>query len=541
MCPYLTNVSDLRQQDILYNRSTLRKLFPRHTYPISPQGGLIGAAFATMAIEAFAVFNNGAYFLGPMTLGVASAWAVFLALTFLSHRELIAALSPAAVTSIIILSLLWLWTGISITWSIASDLTWIEFNRTGGYLALFALGLFVGTSPTARSLAAWLFFFIASAAGIYALGAKALPTIIDNLDNASRVSIPLGYTNAVGLLVALAFPLSLYFAASRAFHWLLRLSSALMAPLLLISLFFTLSRGATLALALGLITYFAAVPLRLRSFGLILLSMPPALLIGWWSNKQSALMENHVELGLRIGAASNLRQYLLYALFVVGIVFLIALVIGRRVQFPKILSRAAGLLAILLILSSVAIGAFIFIGSKSSFSELMEKTHNYLTVDPTGAPRADRLFVLSSSGRWQLWEEALANWEANPITGTGAQTFPLVHLIRRETGTPFVKQPHGLPFRLLSELGIVGFALGELFIVFTLTVSLLRTYKIRDRWQRGLARTLFSLLVIYLIHTSYDWDWNMFALTMSYFFFTGILIGWRREPDSGVSHGVIAE
>jgi len=488
-----------------------------------------------MAVEAFGIFFNGAYFLGPMTLCVVAFWGIFLALALFNHREIIAVLSPATVISIIILALLWLWAGISITWSIGADLTWIEFNRTGGYLAVFVIGVVVGTSSSARSLAAWLFFIIASAAGIYGLGAKALPSIVNNLDNLGRISIPLGYANAVGLLVALAFPMSLYFSATRASHWLLRLFSTLISPLLLTTLFFTLSRGAMLALIIGLIVYFAAVPLRLRSFGLILLSMPAVFLIGRWSNKQEALMQDNVELTLRIASASVLRTWLLYVLLAVGVAFLIAVIIGKKIQFPKNLTRAIGLFFLLLVLGSITVGVFLFVSSKPSFSEWLKETHNNITVGIPNEPAAARLFVLSSSGRWPLWEEAVANWEDNPERGTGAQTFPLVHLMRREEGTPFVKQPHGLPFRLLSELGMVGLVLGELFIVFTLTVALLRTCKIKDRWQKALARTLISLLVIYLIHTSYDWDWNMFALTMAYFFFTGILIGWRPEPDRNFS------
>ena len=98
---------------------------------------------------------------------------------------------------------------------------------------------------------------------------------------------------------------------------------------------------------------------------------------------------------------------------------------------------------------------------------------------------------------------------------------------------PFVKQPHGLPFRLLSEEGLVGFAIAGAFIVVTLIATALLLMRIDDRWKRGLAGALLSVNVIYLVHTSFDWDWNILAVTMPYFLFTGMLVGWYGSIKQG--------
>ena len=133
---------------------------------------------------------------------------------------------------------------------------------------------------------------------------------------------------------------------------------------------------------------------------------------------------------------------------------------------------------------------------------------------------------MSNFARWQLWSEAVNNWKINPIKGTGAQSFPITHLMNREKGVVFCKQPHGLPYRLLSELGLIAFAVMGAFIVVSISISTLTIHKIKDRWQRGLASAILASTVIYLIHTSYDWDWNILAVTMPYFLFTGMLVGW---------------
>ncbi len=43
---------------------------------------------------------------------------------------------------------------------------------------------------------------------------------------------------------------------------------------------------------------------------------------------------------------------------------------------------------------------------------------------------------------------------------------------------------------------------------------------------------LLSLMVIYLAYTSYDWDWNVFAVTVPFFFFAGMLAGMPVQADN---------
>lgn len=132
----------------------------------------------------------------------------------------------------------------------------------------------------------------------------------------------------------------------------------------------------------------------------------------------------------------------------------------------------------------------------------------------------------------------MSNWSDHMVAGTGAQSFPLVHLQHQAYDSPFVKQPHGLPFRLLTELGLVGFALGYLTIASISTLSVLLVRSLRQRWERLAAAGIVGFSITYLVHSGYDWDWNMFALTSAYFFFSGICIGWyavvrRRRPVRG--------
>jgi len=492
-----------------------------------PQFRSILAALSIMTLDSFAVFFNGAYFIGPLTLCAVGAWVVLAATSHTNLQDLLP-LSGLESGALLSMAALWLWSGASIVWSIAADLAWVEFNRSGAYLAVFAIGLFVGRQKKASVLSAWFFLGLVVVTSYYALGVKMFPGVIVNPDDLARTALPLGYTNALGLLSALAVPLALYMAAINRYAWLPRILAAAAIPMLFTSLFFTLSRGAMLALAIGLMIYFVLVPLRLRSFFLLLLSMAATMPMLIWSSNQDALMQDKIDLGLRIAAAAQLRVCVLLAVMAVSAVFGLALLLGGRVRFPPWAARVAGIVIISILLISLTTGFLLFANSQPSFSGWARDTYREMTVGSPQETGAARLFEFGLSSRWKIWEEAIANWQEHPLAGTGAQSFPLVHLALRQSGSLFVKNPHGILFQLVTELGLIGLLFGAMFIVTGLTGSMLSFCRVSDRWEKGLLGTFISMSFIYLIHTSYDWDWNIPALTMPFFFFTGITMGWRR-------------
>lgn len=492
---------------------------------------------AVMSLELFAIFANSGYFPGPMTFCIIILWLLLLITTYDNFQSVFTKLPRLTLLPILLLFLLWMWTGLSIVWSISPDLTWIEFNRTGGYFAAFLLGITVAGSRFNRLSASLLFSAVVLAASLYGLGVKALPSVIDNLDESFRVSVPTGYANAQGLAVALSVPFALYFASVKKSHWAIRLAAVISLFILLLTLYYTFSRGAMFALFVGIVVLFIVVPMRLRFFFTAVTALAPTVLIAWWSYGQKPIMLSGQEPSTRIEAAYYLRWYIFASIATMGITFMLALYIGGRISFPRTVTRVMGTLVITVVLSVTVIGAAMFVTSKPSFGGWASQTYQNFKAEEPERSESLRLLNLDASGRWQLWEEAVANWRENTLTGTGAQSFPLVHLMHRDATTPFVKQPHGLPFRLLSELGLIGLLLGVFFVVAVLVTAALNMHKIIDRWQTGLAGTMFAVNVTYLTHTLYDWDWNLFALTMPFFFFLGILVGWRNGEELGKESG----
>jgi len=481
-----------------------------------------------MGLEAFAAFFNGAYFIGTMTLCMVGVWVLLLFLFFTGAYESSILSSRTLRAPVAILSTFVFWTGISIFWSISPDLTWTDLNRCLGYLAVFIIGVFFSARNFERNLVSYLFVSLVSAVALYSISVKIFPSVLTNPENLARISVPVGYTNAVGLMMALPVPLAVYFSARGGIHWILRLFSVMTLPFFFIVLFFSLSRGAATALIIGLLMYFTVSPLRLRSLGVMATTLVPVIFVAWWSSAQDPLMKNGVDLALRLVSASSLRIYFGLSLACSMILFCIALYLGAKKRFSYRTVRSVGLMIIISSIIVSVFATFYFINSRNpSFREWAHNEYESYTKkmenDVTGA---ERLVSMSNYARWHLWREAIENWKENMINGTGAQSFPITHLIYRDEGVTFVKQPHGLPYRLLSELGIIAFVVMGAFIVVSLSISTLLIFGIEDRWQRGLASALLSLIVVYLIHTAYDWDWNIPALTMPYFLFSGMLVGW---------------
>lgn len=479
--------------------------FPRAVYISTP--------LLLAALELQAIFTNGAYFIGSMTLCIIGAWSLLAIITLASLKYGPVASMPGPVASpsgtatspsgsifsliskpltatailpVALFFIFWVWTGVSIFWSIAGSETWREFNRTGGYLAFLLIGLSIGTNTRLRKIVPWLFAGSAVIAAVYGLGPRVFPSVIDNIEDLGRISVPVGYANAQGILLSMFIPVALYFSAPGKENRFLQLVSVMAAELLFLCLFFTVSRGALYTLIVGLLICFILVPSRLRSFVSLLLVLMPVVAIGWWSNGQAALMQNQMPMEMRLAAAADLRAYILLGLAFTVILFIVILLMEEEIPYSRKARKITGAVVLSLIILSTVAGVTYFVSSKESFSQWTDQQFEAFTAERSEGDGAERLLSISSARRWQLWQEAIENWQEHKIAGTGAQSFPLTHLMLREEGTPFVKQPHGLPFRLLSELRLVGLLLMGAFVALTLTLNVRNLFAIKDRRFRDL-------------------------------------------------------
>ena len=163
-------------------------------------------------------------------------------------------------------ALLAAYTALSIIWSLAPSDSWIEANRTFSYLAAFA-----GTMALARlAPGRWaaVLHGIALACVVvsgWALLTKVFPGALAEDEIYARLRAPFDYWNSVGLTAALGILALLWLGARRTGRGVVNALAWPGIALLEVALMLSYSRGALLALAVGLVVLVrrdAAAPAR---------------------------------------------------------------------------------------------------------------------------------------------------------------------------------------------------------------------------------------------------------------------------------------
>ena len=163
------------------------------------------------------------------------------------------------------LAALTVFTAISINWSMAPSSSWQEANRTLAYLATLAGALALVRLIPGRWAAVLEGVAVASLIVCgWALATKVFPNLLAPDETFARLREPFGYWNAVGLMAALGVPPLLWLAARRSGHAAVNALAWPALGLLIVAMMLSYSRGALLALLVGLAFWFAVVPLRLR-------------------------------------------------------------------------------------------------------------------------------------------------------------------------------------------------------------------------------------------------------------------------------------
>ncbi|MDQ3849210.1 MAG: hypothetical protein M3296_01150 [Actinomycetota bacterium] len=213
-------------------------------------------------------FASGGFLPGPVGLG-ATALAVLLVLRITLAERPWGALSAGYVAGAAALGLLAGWTLVSATWSDAPARAVTEYDRVLLYLLGFVVLGAVGRTPgrlrwIVRGVAAGAF-----AVCLCGLVTRLAPDVwpIDPAVGADRLSYPMGYWNALGLLAAIGCVSALALTSDDREAPIVRVLAAASPPVLGPTLLLTFSRGGILAGAVGVIA-------------LIVVGRPRALLSG---------------------------------------------------------------------------------------------------------------------------------------------------------------------------------------------------------------------------------------------------------------------
>jgi hypothetical protein len=147
-------------------------------------------------------------------------------------------------------------------------------------------------------------------------------------------------------------------------------------------------------------------------------------------------------------------------------------------------------------------------------------------------------FTDVGSGRYDFWRVALDAFVANPIGGLGQDNFDNYYVLHRRTGEE-PAWPHSLELRLLAMTGVVGFVLFGTFLIAAVGVAL-RSARRRPGLAGGVAAIALLPVIVWLIHGSLDWFWEMPALSGPALGFLGLAVALGREPALASAPGKVA-
>jgi len=481
---------------------------------------LLGAAGALAGVSAlFSAGSSGGRLAWIGLAAICLAAAVGAGALFGLPRP---ALSRDALVALGSLLALVAWNGISVVWSIEPDRSWAYLNRGLVYFALLAFGLWLG--PWVREWAYVLAGVLALPLG-WALLGKAIPALGAS-GRIGRLSSPIGYWNALGLLFAMALPLALWLAARREHpHWL-RSAAVVYLYALIVGLLMTYSRGGVLAAGVAAVLWIALGSPRIESAAALLLGGGAGLGVAVWAFTRPGLSADNQPDSVRVhDGAWFALVFVLGAIAVAALAYLGSLAEERR-PLTDTRRRLVERLALGVLVAVVAVGIVALVVEAKP-----EGWFRDFTAQPTNAALQSgpqHLVNASSTSRWGWWKEAWHAWEKQPWRGTGAGTFELTHRLLR-TNTIVVTEPHNVPLQFLTETGLVGFVLLLLGVGAAAVGVVKRLRAARDPAAVALA----VLCVAYVLHTLVDFDWDFVAVTAPFLLTLGALLGGptvRDEP-----------
>jgi hypothetical protein len=420
-------------------------------------------------------------------------------------------------------------TGLSVLWSVQPESSYLEVGRTLAYLAVFGTGIALARVLPHRWAA--ILGGVALASTVlsgYALLAKVFPATFDPSNPFGRLRVPFDYFNATGLIAALGLPACLWAGARREpSRWL----RALAAPALAIQatvVVLSLSRGASLAAVVGLILWFALVPLRLRGAAWLSLGLAGAAVLSAVALSSHGLSANHIPLQQRVHAGHG------FGLLVLAVLVLLAAAgsglgfAAERVQpGPQRRRRIGTVLIVIVALLPVAGVLGLAESSRGLTGEISHLTASLTSTDSGARNSPNRLIELGNS-RGRYWKEGLTVGSHFLLAGAGAMGYETA-LERYFADYHAVPQAHSYVVQTFADFGLIGIAV-MLGLLISWAVAALRPLRGPAGAERSALLTLASVVVIFGVHSTIDWTWFIPGTAVPALLCAGWLAG--RGPRS---------
>ncbi len=453
--------------------------------------------------------------------GTVLAWVAAMVLLLAAPR-----LSRLEVAALAALTAYVGWVGLSRFWSEAPGHTISEVQRD----IIYPLALLVALVLLRRAAVASFVTAVAVAVdllALYGLVTRLFPERLGTFDSvaAYRLATPFGYWNTLGIVTAMGIVLTFGLAARGGL--VTRVLAAVALVGLAPTLYFTFSRGAVVALALGLAALVVVDNRRLQLTvaAAAFLSLPA--LITWQSTHYEALTTTAAPIEAASRDGHRLAALLaLVALGAAGIA--VAFTLVERRWRPGTYVRRGYAIAVSGLAILAAVGVMAHFGGPV---KMVDDAVDSFRGPPVGTNQAgsnitSRFSSLSSNGRITLWSQAWDDFQRNRVAGAGAGSFEW-WWARHQPTAGKARDAHSLYAETLAELGVVGFVL----IVLALALPLLALIRARRRPLMSFAAAAY---VAFIAHLGADWDWEMPIVILPGLFCAAALLVAARRTDEPV-------
>ena len=493
-------------------------------------GPIVAGYGLPFLIIVYLALNGGGYdSVVRSQVGIAAWWIVLTG-------ALVGALPATRVTrvgavAVGLLLVFGLWTAIGISWSESAERSVAEVGRVAAYLGVFALAtLAQGRESLRRTI--WGIAAAIGLIGSLAVLSRLQPELFPPNETARllpavqpRLSFPVDYWNAVATLVAIGIPLTLTIA-TQARSTVGRCLAIGVMPVLVLTAFFTLSRGGAIEIAIALLVVFALYPRRLALLVSGVVGALGSIVLVFAASRLDAL-----EAGLSTATAMEQGDQLSVVLVIscagTALLFSALVIAEKRGLTPSFeVSRTTTAVAwassaAAAVLIALAAGAGGFVG---------DRVEEFRTPEPEVNDSAARFESFSGTGRYNLWASAVSAGESDPVIGIGPGSFEFWWARDTEFNTAFSRDAHSLYLETFGELGLIGVFVLLLFIISTTVAGLVRLLRSRERTHRGLMAAGLAAVAVFLTSAAVDWMWEIPVLPVIWLLILAALLGPSAAP-----------
>ena len=427
------------------------------------------------------------------------------------------------------------WTFLSMFWAADAESAFNEFNRTSLYLAVLVLAVITARAGAAGRWSDGLCAGIVAIA-VLALSSRLFPALFESRELGNfipsaltRLSFPVGYWNALGILVSLAVPLCLR-SALVARRPALRALAVAVVPVLAGVVYLTSSRGAVVAVFVGIAVFLVMTDVRWAALGATMAAVAGSTLAIAVLIDRHTLVNGPLDSDLAVRQGRTAAALLIICCLVTAGLQLV----GERTLRGRFRPRPfAGWTVAGAVVLVVLVG-LLLARPVTRFEEFRQPPSNEILVASDFATA--HLLSGNGSGRWQFWTAAIDEFESAPLHGRGAGSYES-WWAEHASFTYFLKNAHSLYLEVLGELGLVGFFL--LVAVFTggFVIAVRRLRVVRGQSRVTLA-ALTAVLAAFMAAAAIDWIWQVTVVGVVGIAALGLIVGPATLDDLGAERPV---